>query len=137
MHAPVSEPDARARDKVLHRARYDNLAPSGPFRHPSADVHGDPVDVISNELDLACVQPCSDLNPKGLDGVRDGTGTVDRSCGPIKGGKKPIARESNHPPSVMLDLSPYNLVMGVHKDTPGAIPKRDYALSRANDIGAR
>jgi hypothetical protein len=56
MHAPVSEPDARARHKVLHRARYDDFAPSSPFRHPSADVHGDPVDVISNDRSASALR---------------------------------------------------------------------------------
>jgi hypothetical protein len=64
--------DITSSDKVLHRSRYD-LAPFGPFHHPRANVRGDPANVISNELDLACVQPCPDLNPKGLDGVRDGS----------------------------------------------------------------
>src|SRR5829696_2243782 len=67
----LTEPQSRADDEVLHRARHEDLAGTGLVRHAGADVDGDAPDLPVDQLDLTRVHPGPHLEPEIPDRLLD------------------------------------------------------------------
>src|SRR5687768_7186846 len=90
--AAVLEAQAGPRHEVGHGGRDADLAGARGSGHPGADVHGDPADVVADQLALAGVQPRPDLQAETGDRLADGGGPLDRARGPVEGGERTVAR---------------------------------------------
>src|SRR4029453_15049265 len=89
--AAVAEGEPGPGDQVLDRPRADDLARPGGRHHPGGDVHGDPADVLAEQLDLARVQPHPDLQAQVAQAGADGGAGPDGPGRPVEGGQEPVA----------------------------------------------
>jgi hypothetical protein len=86
VHAAVFEGDVGPGDQVPHGSRDKDLAGIGRRHHSSGDVHGDTADIVPAQLDLAGVQPRSELEADAGQFLPERRRTVDRPTGPVSDG---------------------------------------------------
>src|SRR5436190_11631766 len=84
------EPEAGARDEVLHGARHEDLAASGRGADARADRQRNPGDLSFVQLALAGVDADPHLDPDGADRVQDGLRAADRARGTVERREEPV-----------------------------------------------
>jgi hypothetical protein len=103
--AAIGKTDARAGDEIAHRPRYDDFAKCGQAGNASADVNGEPTDVVTSQPALAYVQPGSDFDAEVSDGVTDGLRAVHSSHRALEDSQHPIAESLDPPSAKAVDLA--------------------------------
>jgi Pyridine nucleotide-disulphide oxidoreductase len=102
--AAIDELDPRTCDEILHRARHEYFARSGEPGNACTRVDGDSGDLVADQLALARMEACPDLESERLCYVADGAGAADRPRRPSKMAKNPspavsISRPRKRPSS--------------------------------------
>src|SRR5439155_21843707 len=101
--APVDEDDPGAGDQVLDGTRHEHLPRISGGRDPCARVDGNPADLVSHQLALACVKPCADLNAERPDARAARPRRANRTRKPGEAGAEALARPDHHPSAVRRD----------------------------------
>jgi hypothetical protein len=91
MLAPVLEGQSRPCHKVDHRARDEHLARSGEGADALRQVHTEPGDVVSTDLDFARVQASPNVDTQGLDPLTYGLGAPYRATTPTPSLRRPAS----------------------------------------------
>src|SRR5207237_8960638 len=112
------ELEVRPGHQVPHGAGHEDLARAGLGHHPSRDVDGDPTDLGTDDLDLAHVDPRSDLDAEALDVADDLLGAPDGLGRLVERGEEPVAGGVDLPPAVLLETATDERVVGVDDLVP-------------------
>jgi len=91
-------------------------------------------DVVAPDLDLAGVQPGTDLDAEGVERVSERSGAPDRPAWPVERRQDAVPRQLHQPPTAPLDDRPAHRVMGIEKGTPATIAEQRRVLGRADDV---
>ena len=100
-------------------------------RHPLADVHRQPADVVTADLDLAGVQADPDLETEIGSRVPDGGRAPDRPRRPVERGEETVARRLHLAAAERLELLADGCVVVVEEVLPAAVAERSRPLGRA------
>ena len=92
MRSCILERETGACHQILYRLGDEDLSFSRKGGDTSADMYGDPLDMISDHLDLACMKAGPDLQPHPVNAVGRSHGASDGSSGAVERGKEPVAR---------------------------------------------
>jgi hypothetical protein len=92
--AAVVEGEAGPGDQVLDRARAQHLPRLGLGEDAGRDMHGDPAEVVADQLDLAGVQASPDLEAVLGQLSPDGVGGPDGPGRAVEAGQEPVPRSS-------------------------------------------
>src|SRR5450756_1496554 len=87
VHCPVGELDVRTHHEVLDGIGHEHLVGTCQGTDAGTDVNPDARNVIVAPLDLARVQPGTDLDSERLDPVGDRLRRPDSSSWAVEGGK--------------------------------------------------
>ena len=83
VHACVRKGESGACHQVL-RLRDEYLGRTRQRRDACADRDGDAAHLVVDQLALACVDSCTDLDPEIANATADVLGASDRSCGTVE-----------------------------------------------------
>src|SRR5262249_27308896 len=131
----IGERDAGPRHEVAHGPRREHLTASGELRHPGADVHGEPADVVSATIHLARVDTRPDTETDRLRFSGDVHGTADGTRGTIERREKAVARGADLLAAPPSKQTAHQLVVLVEQAPPPAITHCRHPLGRLDDVG--
>jgi hypothetical protein len=102
---PIIKLDSRTHHEVSHGPRYEDFARLCQRLDPRCNVDPEPRNVVSTQLNLACVDARPYADAKGLSAIANSLSAPHRSGRPIEGGKYSIARLLDEPTAVSSDLT--------------------------------
>ena len=112
-----------------------DLAGPGLGRDPCSDVDREACDVIRHNLDLADVEPGTDLEPEVPDLVADRRGTANRPRRAVERGQKPSPMTLTSVPPKRVELVPDDPVVVRQQPLPSAVSQFGRQLRRPDDVG--
>jgi hypothetical protein len=128
MAAAIIKHQARAHHEVLDRARHEDFARTSEGRDPGPDMHGEPGDVIGQDLDLAGMQAGSDIEVKLPYLVPDRQGTADGAGGTVKAREEPVTDDPHLVPAKSIELPADDPVVIREQTLPSVVAQRGREL---------
>jgi hypothetical protein len=119
--ASILKLDARARDEVLHRARNENLTGPGERGDARSRQDRDSSNLFSDDLALARVNPCANLELQLARAVDDPPRTSDCAGWAIEAAEEPVPSGVDLDASVMRKLTPNSSVMRFQHLAPAPV----------------
>src|SRR5215216_7759996 len=99
----VHHGDVGADDQVANGPGGQDVPRLGGCHHPGRDVYGDAADVAAAQLDLAGVQPRSDLDADASQLISEGGRAADRPSGSVEGRQDAVADGLDELAAELLD----------------------------------
>src|ERR1700683_287194 len=97
--------DSRTHHEVSHGPGDEDFARLCQRLDPRRNVYTEPRNVVSTQLDLACVDARAYVDAKGLSAIANSLGAPHGPGRAIEGGKYPIACRLDEPTAVPSDLT--------------------------------
>src|SRR6202035_2548642 len=129
--------DPRAFQQMLRSRRNQHLASPRNTRNPCGFMHSEASYIISDELDLAGVNPRANRDTEPRDRSSDRPRASDRSRGAVEHCEESIAGGLYLAPSKAVQLEPHLMVMLQQQLAPGRVAKPPQMRGRVHDIGAQ
>jgi hypothetical protein len=82
---------------------HQDLAGGGGGHDPSGDVDRDPAHIVAAQVDLAGVEPGSDLDSARSQLRPQRQGAADAPTGPVEDGQHAVAGALDQPPTLLVD----------------------------------
>ena len=124
MSPHVHELDAGARYKIFHGPRHQNARRLRIRHDPSADIDGDPADVVAHHFAFARVDAGAHVNAELLDSATDCNRASNCAGRTIEGCQKAIARGVGFLAAKARQLLTDDRVVGVEQIPPRRIAER-------------
>ena len=142
MRCDVVELDRRAMDQILDGAGHQDLCRPGERHHARPDMNRNATEVSLDGLDLARVQPHSNVDPQLLHARGDRDARGDRLRRLREGRQEPISREVRLVPAVMSKRRADDLAEAGEQRGPARVPEVgghsvDPTMSRKRTVASR
>ena len=135
MRTAIFEVEPGPDDEVLDRARNEDLAGPGLGRDPCSDVNREAGNVIRQDLDLADVEPCTDLEPEILTSSRIAAAQRIARAGPSNVAKKPSPVTLTSAPPKRASWCRTTRLWSARSRCHRASPSSAASLRRPDDVG--
>ena len=127
--------DPGSGDQVFHGSRHEDLGRAGERRDAGCDVDGEAGDVVVEDLDLAGVQPASNLDAEWVHRRRERGAETDGLCRAVEGGEEPVSGRLHFFASPPGQLISDDGVVAVEQVSPPLVAERCRQLGGGDDIG--
>ena len=135
MSSQISELDPRSQDEILDGPRDQNRARFGLRHDPVGEMHGQPPDLITGQLHLSGMEPGSNLDAELIQFIGDPRRADDCSGRAVEHRKKAIAGVVHLASSVLAQVLPDQIVVGLTQGDPGGVTDPSGGLRGADYVG--
>jgi hypothetical protein len=132
--AALRELDPSAGDEVFDGLRHEYFPRRGERGDSSADVNGEPADLLAVSFALASVQAAPHLEPLGRRLLHDPVRTPDGPSRPVKRGEEPVTGGVDLDSSKDRELAPHGASVFRKQLSPSAVADLNGSLGGADDV---